>query len=101
MKYHVVADALTVLGFSLAGVHGTAVSDAEETLAAFKAALEDAENGILIITERHADLIRPQVDQLLFSEQFPLVLEIPDRDGPLAGKPTLREMVHQAIGISV
>ena len=101
MDYYVVADALTVLGFSLAGVRGTAVTNVDDTKAAFEAALKDPENKILIITERYADLIRPQVDELLFTESFPLVLEIPDSEGPLEGKPSLREMVHKAIGVSV
>ena len=96
-----VADALTVLGFSLAGVEGTAVSNMEETIAAFDAAIENPDTGVLIITERYADLIRPRVDELLFSEAFPLLLELPDSEGQMAGKPSLREMVNKAIGVSV
>ena len=101
MKYYVVADEFTVLGFSLAGVEGAIVSDEDETRAAYQMAVENPDVGVLIITERYADLIRPLVDELLFADRFPLVLEIPDGEGPLAGKPTLKEMVHQAIGVSV
>ena len=101
MHYFAIGDDFTVMGFSLAGVKGRAVSSAEEARTAFDNALADPELGILIITERVADLIRPRVDELVFSEQFPLVLEIPDRSGPLEGKPTMRELVHRAIGIPV
>ena len=101
MQYHVIGDEFAVLGFSLAGVRGTTVTDADGAAEAFDRALEDPETGILIITERIADLIRPRVDELIFSDRFPLVLEVPDRSGPLAGKASMREMVQQAIGIQV
>ncbi len=100
MRYRIIGDELTVLGFSLAGVVGEVATDSESAGAAFDAALEEDETGILLITERIADLIRPRVDELLFSDRFPLVLEIPDYLGPLNRQP-LREMVNQAIGISV
>jgi vacuolar-type H+-ATPase subunit F/Vma7 len=41
------------------------------------------------------------VDRYLFTEMFPLIVEIPDRKGPLAGKPGIREMVNIAIGIKL
>jgi len=41
------------------------------------------------------------VDSYLFSEQFPLIVEIPDRKGRLEGRPGLREMVNEAIGIKL
>ena len=50
---------------------------------------------------RVADLIRPQVDRFIFTRNFPLIVEIPDRQGPLSGKPGIREMVNQAIGIKL
>jgi V/A-type H+-transporting ATPase subunit F len=101
MHYFVIGDEFTVLGFSLAGVKGQSVASLEEAQSAFSRAMEDPETGIIIITERIADLIRSRVDELLFSEQFPLVLEIPDRLGPIEDRATLRELVQQAIGIAV
>lgn len=101
MRFFVIADEDTVLGFELAGVEGCSVSSPEQADRAFEAALGDAEIGIIIITERIAELIRAKVDRFLFSEQFPLILEIPDRNGKIEGKPDLRGMVNRAIGISV
>ena len=69
MKYYVVADEFTVLGFSLAGVEGAIVSDEDETRAAYQMAVENPDVGVLIITERYADLIRPLVDELLFADR--------------------------------
>jgi V/A-type H+-transporting ATPase subunit F len=77
------------------------VKNAREAESAFKEALEEGDVGIIIITERTAELIRLQVDRYMFTEQFPLILEIPDRMGKVAGKPDIRSMVNQAIGIKL
>ncbi len=101
MKYYVLGDEDTVLGFGMVGVDGRAVTGVQDAQAAFDEALADRTLGILIVTERVAELIRPRVDRLVFSDDFPLVLEIPDRTGRLAGKPGLRETVNAAIGIKL
>ena len=101
MNYFVIGDEDTVLGFGLAGIEGQEVTTSDEAAQALDTALQNAAIRIVIITERIADLIRPRVDSLIFSEQFPLIVEIPDRNGKLSGKPGLREMVNRAIGISV
>lgn len=101
MKYLVIGDEDTVLGFSLVGVSGTVVADTEAARAAFDRAIADAEVGIVIMTERSAQLIRDRVDRYLFTEQFPLIVEIPDRSGRLPERPNLRELVNRAIGINV
>jgi V/A-type H+-transporting ATPase subunit F len=101
MKYFVVGDEDAVLGFGLVGVEGRAVHSPQEAQEAFASALEDKEVGIVLVTERIAELIRPQVDRYVFTRSFPLIVEIPDRRGPLAGKPGIREMVNKAIGIKL
>ncbi|MHC4353978.1 MAG: V-type ATP synthase subunit F [Planctomycetota bacterium] len=53
------------------------------------------------MTERVADMIRPIVDKYLFTESFPLIVEIPDRSGTKAGRPGIREMVNAAIGLKL
>jgi len=82
-------------------VAGTVVQTQAQAQESFSAALEQSEIGIIIITERVADLIRPQVDRFIFTRNFPLIVEIPDRRGPLSGKPAIREMVNRAIGIKL
>ena len=99
MKYFIIGDEDTVLGFGMVGVQGRTAQTPVEANAAFKIALDDKDVGIIIITERIAELIRRQVDRYIFSEQFPLIIEIPDRLGKIKGKPGIREMVNEAIGI--
>jgi len=101
MRYFIIGDEDAVLGFGLVGVEGRDVQNTEQAQEAFTTALEQSDIGIIIITERVADLIRPQVDRFIFTRNFPLIVEIPDRLGPLEGKPGIREMVNQAIGIKL
>ena len=101
MNYFIIGDEDTVLGFELAGVSGTAVETASEADAAFSTALEDGGNGIIIITEDAASLIRERVDSLLFTASFPLIVEIPGSGGIRADRKDLRTLVNEAIGIKL
>jgi V/A-type H+-transporting ATPase subunit F len=99
VRYFVLGDEDSVLGFGLAGVEGRVARDAAEAAEAFSAAIADGGVGIIIIPERVAELIRPLVDRYVFAEEFPLIVEIPDRLGAIAGKPGIRDMANAAIGI--
>lgn len=99
MKYFVIADEDTALGFSLVGLSGASVHDEGEAKAAWDKALEDRQNAVIIITESVASMIRETVDRYLFSESFPLVVEIPD-PGKSSSR-DLRSLVNEAIGVSI
>ena len=101
MKYFIIGDEDAVLGFGMVGVRGLTVHNAEEAETAFRTALEDGDIGIIIIAERTADLIRPLVNRYIFAQQFPLIVEIPDRYGRDASKPGIKEMVNEAIGVKL
>jgi V/A-type H+-transporting ATPase subunit F len=101
MRYSIIGDEDTVLGFGIVGVPGTVVTNSGQAQRAFQALLEDKETGIIIITERIADMIRPIVDKYLFTVNFPLVVEIPDRLGTKPGRRGIKEMVNTAIGIKI
>ena len=101
MNYFIIGDDDSVLGFELAGVAGIAVETAEEADRAFSSALEDRNNGIIIITEEAADFIRERVDKLLFTSAFPLIVEIPGSSGINPDRKDLRTLVNEAIGIKI
>ena len=101
MKYFIIGDEDAVLGFNMVGVGGQAVKNQKEAENAFQHAIDDKEIGIIIIAERIAELIRPIVDKYIFTAKFPLIIEIPDREGPITGKSNIREMVNEAIGIKL
>ncbi|MBN2183084.1 MAG: V-type ATP synthase subunit F [Sedimentisphaerales bacterium] len=101
MKYAIIGDEDTIIGFGILGVPGKIAENADEAQRAFQAILEDKDTGIIIITERIADMIRPIVNKYLFTIGFPLVVEIPDRNGAKADRPGIKEMVNTAIGIKI
>lgn len=101
MRYAIIGDEDTVLGFAIVGVAGQVATNAEEARRAFQAVLADKETSIVILTERVAEMIRPIVDRYVFSEGFPLIVEIPDRHGPMPNRPGIKEMVNTAIGLKI
>jgi V/A-type H+-transporting ATPase subunit F len=101
MRYFVIGDDDTVLGFGMVGVQGRVVEDAAQAASAFAAAIAWSDAGIVIITERAADLIRPRVTEYSFRKEFPLIVEIPDRRGRIKGRPSIRETVNAAIGVKL
>ena len=101
MKHYIIGDEDAVLGFGMVGVHGAVAQNPDEAERAFRTALEDSEVGIVIITERVAELIRPAIDRYMFTVNFPLIVEIPDRLGPVSGRLGIRELARIAIGIKL
>jgi len=101
MRYFVIGDEDTVLGLGMAGVAGAVAVSADDAQRALSAAFADTTIGIIIITERIADLARATVDKYIFTRQFPLIVEIPDRRGPAAGRKSLRETINAAIGVKL
>ncbi|MBN2414752.1 V-type ATP synthase subunit F [bacterium] len=99
MKFYIIGDEDTVLGFRLAGIEGRHVDTPEEAREALDAAFHLEDIGIIVITERTAQSIREQVDRYTYTTTFPLIIEIPDRLGPLEGRGSIREMIRAAVGV--
>ena len=101
MKVLVIGHPEAVLGFSLAGVHGRAVTTADEADKALSEALANKENGIVLVTQDVAQLIKARVEDLKLHSPVPLVVEIPGPAGVTEGEPSLSELVLKAIGIKL
>ena len=101
MKYYCIADEDTVRGFRLAGVAGQAVASATEAAQAIESAAAQLDCAVIILTEKVADSIRPQVERIRFEWQRPLLIEIPGPDGPLPGRKRLRQLAQEAVGIKI
>lgn len=101
MKVQIIGNSEAVLGFSLAGVQGQAVSTAAEVNQAVDLALEDPEIGIILVTEDMAKLIEARMDQLKLRSTIPLVVEIPGPEGMPSDRPSLNEIVFRAIGVKI
>jgi V/A-type H+-transporting ATPase subunit F len=96
-----IADEDTVRGFRMAGVTGQAVNSPQAAASAVKLAAAQRDCAILILTEQVADSIRPQVEQIRFEFQQPLIVEIPGPAGPLPNRKNLRQLAQEAVGIHV
>ena len=88
-------------GFRLAGVAGQAVFSASEAAQAVKSAVAQRDCAGIILTETVADGIRPQVEQIRFEQQRPLIVEIPGPGGTLPGRKNLRQLAQEAVGIRI
>ncbi len=101
MKFFVIGDEDTVLGFRYAGVDGRVARNGAEARRALDAASSDSELGAIVITERVANMARDAVDAMRSGRAVPVLVEIPDRDGPLPDKKTLADLIREAVGIRI
>lgn len=99
MKFFVIGDEETVLGFRLAGVEGEVVKNADEAKETLEKTFDQEGMGVIIIPERVAETIRQQVNRYLYKTTFPLIIEIPDRLGPMEGKGSVRDLLRAAVGV--
>jgi V/A-type H+-transporting ATPase subunit F len=101
MKVLVVGHPEAVLGFSLAGVNGQAVTTADEANLALDQALASKEVGIILVTRDVAKMMPGRVEDLKLHSTIPLVVEIPSPEGVSPDEPSLSEVVLRAIGIKL
>jgi V/A-type H+-transporting ATPase subunit F len=101
MQFFVIGDESTVAGFGLVGVEGETVETPDEAREALKRAFASPDIGIVVISERVAAGLREDMEKYTFGRSFPLIIEIPDRTGPMPGRVSIRQMVRSAVGISV
>jgi V/A-type H+-transporting ATPase subunit F len=98
MRVLVIADPATCLAFSLDGIDTRPVKTPEGALAALESARNDREIGLILITERTARSVRPEVDKIVFTLHRPLLVEIPDTAGPLADRASTSELMVSLMG---
>jgi V/A-type H+/Na+-transporting ATPase subunit F len=101
MQFLCIGDEETARGFRLAGITAIAVTTAEQARAVLEDVAATPDCGVLIISERTAAMIRPEVEAIRLERDHPLIVEIPGPEGPLAGRKTLREFVQEAVGMRI
>lgn len=101
MKVLVIGHPEAVLGFSLAGVQGIAVSTAEETNKALDDALVTPDIGIVLVTQDVSNLVQGRMDDLRQHSTVPLVVEVPGPEGVGEGQPSLSDVLLRAIGVKI
>jgi V/A-type H+-transporting ATPase subunit F len=102
MKFFLISDNHdTLLGMRLAGVEGVVVHEAAEVEAALKAACEDPENGIVLITAKLMELCRAQIYERKLHGSLPLIVEVSDRHGDGKVSDSIERYVMEAVGIKL
>jgi V/A-type H+/Na+-transporting ATPase subunit F len=101
VNFYCIADEETVRGFRLAGIAGQVVTTVQQAADAMDKAAAQPDYGIIIIAEKVASAIRTQVDEIRFERERPLIVEIPGPEGPLPGRRSLSDFVHEAVGIRI
>jgi V/A-type H+-transporting ATPase subunit F len=101
MKMMVIGNPEAIRGFSLVGVNGRPVEDAEAMNQALDESLAAKDVGIILVTEDAAELVRTRMDHLMLHSTVPLVVEIPAPEGSRPDRPSLSEVVFKAIGVKL
>lgn len=101
MKFYCIADEDTARGFRLAGIDTRVAATAEQARNAVDDLAGRLDCGIIIITEAIALWVQPRLEAIRLERDRPLFVEIPGPEGPLPGRKGLRQLVQEAVGVSV
>lgn len=102
MKFFVISDNIdTYMGMRLSGMPGVVVHEPDEVQRALKAAMEDPEIGIVLMTAKTLSLHREMVYKYKLERKRPLIVEIPDRHGSGNIGQSIGQYAKQAIGITI
>ena len=93
MKMFLISDNIdTYTGMRLAGVEGVVVHEREELRRALEQAVENKENGIILLTEKFGKEFPDIIDDIRLNHRLPLLIEIPDRHGTGRARTLLHPM---------
>jgi len=101
MKYHVIADEDTVLGFRFAGVDGDVVETPAQAREAFQRARRDEDVGVIIMTEQSAASIGSEIERAIYESTRPIVVQIPGPEGSAPDRRTLQRIIEETVGIKL
>ena len=99
LEFFIIADARTFLAYALAGMRGGVAEGPAEARQWLTQARGDTRVGLILITERLAAGIRAEVDGARRESVRPLILEIPDLEGPLPRERSMLERLRVLMGI--
>ncbi len=102
MRFFLISDNIdTQIGLRLAGIKGVVVHEREEVLKVLEGVLKDSSVGILLVTQKIAELIPEEVQRIKLSKGLPLLFVIPDRHGWKGDKNFITRYVEEAIGVKI
>jgi len=100
MKFYLISDNTdTQVGMRLAGIEGTIARTRDEAERALETAMQSMNPGIILITEKLAELIPDKVSEIKLSRELPLIVEIPDMHGTRRDPNSITRYVNESLGI--
>lgn len=102
MKMFLISDNIdTYTGMRLAGIEGVVVHEREELRHALENAINNKENGIILLTEKFGKEFPDIIDDVRLNHKLPLLIEIPDRHGTGRTPDFITSYVNEAIGLKL
>jgi V/A-type H+/Na+-transporting ATPase subunit F len=102
MKAFLISDNVdTFVGLKVAGIKSILLHKREDILEKIDELKKDKEIGIIILTERVAELVEDRVKEIKLSKEIPLIVEIPDRHGTIRGQDSILRYVKESVGIKI
>ena len=102
MRFFLISDNIdTQIGLRLAGIKGVVVHEREEVLKVLEEVLKDETIGVILMTQKIADLIPQELLELKLSSSLPLVFVIPDRHGWRGERDFITKYIEEAIGVKM
>ncbi|MBM4148277.1 MAG: hypothetical protein FJ224_04470 [Lentisphaerae bacterium] len=99
MKVRVVGEHLLVEMFRMLGAAGRTPEGADETDAAIRAYLDEAEVGVILVGGSHAALLGPAFRKYVQRRDLPVVLPVPDRTDRRGCADEIRAHLQKTLGI--
>ena len=87
----------TLVGMRLAGITGEVVRDRSEALKEFNKCISDKNIAILIVTEKIFNLLEDELMEIKLKSKFPLIVEIPTRDGLQRNDDFITKYINESI----
>ncbi len=101
MKLIVLGDKETSLLFGLSGMESRIIENQEDAINEIKKIRKSKSFGLIVVTERVAEWARELINQMRFSKELPLVIDIPDSKGHIEGLKNLADYIREAVGIRI
>ena len=96
MKIVALGDEETLTALCLAGIRET--YGAKEK---FNELSNDPEVGLILITEKLARELSPQINEIRLQKLFPIIVEIPDKGGPQQKEDRIGKIIKRAVGVEL
>jgi V/A-type H+-transporting ATPase subunit F len=102
MKFYLLSDnSDTYIGMRMAGIEGQVIRQPENVMPALKAACEDNQIGVVLITAKLMEYSRSEIYDLKLRLSRPLIVEVADRHGDGKVSDSITRYVREAVGIKI